>query len=140
MESSPENLPAIAALSPSVVSFLNTTFHPKHDLNLSESTRLVTELDSHSSQLTHRLTDLTRRLEASLLSHASSSNRITDAFHHIHRQLQDLKSKSSSFASTSGSLLLFLSLHQLIKNFNFSKMSLIFLSCRWRRSRGNGGR
>lgn len=101
MESSPENLPAIAALSPSVVSFLNTTFHPKHDLNLSESTRLVTELDSHSSQLTHRLTDLTRRLEASLLSHASSSNRITDAFHHIHRQLQDLKSKSSSFASTS---------------------------------------
>ncbi|XP_021759959.1 RINT1-like protein MAG2 [Chenopodium quinoa] len=101
MDSSPETLPAITSLSPPVVSFLNSTFPPTHNLNLSESTNLVTELDTHCSELTHHLTDLTRRLDASLLSYASSSHRISDAFHHVHRQLQDLKSKSSSFASAS---------------------------------------
>ncbi|KNA25920.1 hypothetical protein SOVF_002210 [Spinacia oleracea] len=102
MDSSPEILPAIASLSLSVVSFLNTTFHrPEHHLDLSESTHLVTELDTRCSELTHHLTDLTRRLDTSLVSCASSSDRISDALLHVNRQLQDLKSKSSSLASSS---------------------------------------
>ncbi|CAO2835147.1 unnamed protein product [Amaranthus hypochondriacus] len=102
MESSPENLPEISSLSPSVISFLNSTFHPnQHDLNLSGSSHLVIELDTRCSELTHNITDLTHRLDSILLSYASFSDRIDDAFHHVHHQLQDLKSNSSSFSSTS---------------------------------------
>ena len=103
MESSPENLPEISSLSPSVISFLNSTFHPnQHDLNLYDSPHLVIELDTRCSELTHNITDLTHRLDSILLSYASFSDRIDDAFHHVHRELQDLKSNSSSFSSTSG--------------------------------------
>ncbi|KAL2892706.1 RINT1-like protein MAG2 [Bienertia sinuspersici] len=96
MESSPENLPEIKSLSPSVISFLNATFLPKHDLNLSETIHSVSELETRCSELTHHLANLTRKLDANLESYASYSHQIDDAFHHVHRQLQDLHSKPSS--------------------------------------------
>ncbi|XP_074272768.1 RINT1-like protein MAG2 isoform X2 [Silene latifolia] len=98
---SPMTLPATSTLSPAVVSYLNSTFSPKLDLNLSESTHRVSQLDSECSQLTHKLADLTRHLEALLLSYASSSDQINGAFHHVRHRFDDLKSASSSFDSNS---------------------------------------
>lgn len=104
MESSPENLPRIASLSPSVMSFLNSTFHPTHDLlNLCDSNRLVSELETQCSQLSQHLSDLMQRLDASLLSYASFSDRIGASFNESHSQLEDLKSRLSPFACTSDS-------------------------------------
>lgn len=95
------NLPPIASLSPSVLFFLNAKFNPELHLNLSDSTRLVSELETQCSQLSQLLADLTRRLEGSLLSYASFSDRIGTVFDQIRAQLEDIVSKSSSFASTS---------------------------------------
>ncbi|KAK9757689.1 hypothetical protein RND81_01G179500 [Saponaria officinalis] len=98
---SPMTLPAISTLSTAVKSFLNTTFNPNHDFKLPESTHLVTELDAECSRLTHQLADLTRHLEALLLSYASSSDQIDAAFGGVRQRFEDLNSISSSFASSS---------------------------------------
>ncbi|KAH9618219.1 hypothetical protein KSS87_016163 [Heliosperma pusillum] len=94
-------LPATSTLSPAVVSFLNSTFSPKLDLNISVSTHRVSQLDSECSQLTHKLADLTRHLEALLLSYASSSDQINGAFRHVRHRFDDLKPASSRFDSNS---------------------------------------
>uniref|UniRef100_A0A7C8YRW2 RINT1-like protein MAG2 n=1 Tax=Opuntia streptacantha TaxID=393608 RepID=A0A7C8YRW2_OPUST len=104
MESSSENLPPIASLSPSVISFLNYTFQPTHDLlNLCDSNRLVSELETQCSHLSQLLSDLMQRLDASLVSYSSFSDRIGASFNKSHSELEDLKFKLSPFASTSDS-------------------------------------
>ncbi|GMH17175.1 hypothetical protein Nepgr_019016 [Nepenthes gracilis] len=89
------NLPPISDLSSSVISYLNNTFYTPHDLNLSESTQLVSDLEAQCHALTHSLADLSRRLHCSLASYNSFSDRIGDDFNRINVQLDDLKSKSS---------------------------------------------
>ncbi|KAL9228775.1 hypothetical protein vseg_004319 [Gypsophila vaccaria] len=97
----PATLPVTTALSTAAKAFLNTTFRPNDDLNLAESTHLVTELDAECSRLTRQLGDLTRHLDSLLVSYASSSDRIGAAFGGVRRRFEDLESVSSSFVCSS---------------------------------------
>ncbi|KAL8171453.1 hypothetical protein V2J09_023257 [Rumex salicifolius] len=94
MESPTVRLPAISDSSTSVLSFLNSIFNNKQPLDLSESNRLVSDLQAQCDQLTDCVADLTRRLHTSIESH-ESSNQIGDAFAHVKSQLSVLNSSTS---------------------------------------------
>lgn len=95
MDSSAVKLPAIGDLSPSVVSFLNSTFHARPNLDFPASTRLALDLQSHCDQLSKFLADLGVHLQSSLNSYDSYSRQADVTISHIKADLDDLESKSS---------------------------------------------
>ncbi|KAG6635432.1 hypothetical protein I3843_11G041400 [Carya illinoinensis] len=99
MDYSVQTLPPASDLSSSVLSFLDDKFGTKENLN--DAPRLVSELHTQCSDLDRTLTDLNRRLGASLVAYAAFSNRFDGFFNDINTKLIALRSSTRSHGSIS---------------------------------------
>lgn len=106
MDSSVQTLPPASDLSSSVLSFLDDKFDTKENLN--DAPRLVSELHTHCSDLDRTLTDLNRRLGASLVAYATFSDQFDGIFNDINAKLISLGSSTRSHGSISGGSIGFL--------------------------------
>ncbi|WOG83294.1 hypothetical protein DCAR_0102469 [Daucus carota subsp. sativus] len=81
-------LPPASSLSPSVISYLDTKLHTKHDQEASSS--LLLELESECNDLDKTLSDLNRILESHLFSYASFSSQFATLLTSVSANLSDL--------------------------------------------------
>ncbi|KAG2329706.1 hypothetical protein Bca52824_000886 [Brassica carinata] len=87
-------LPHVSSFSASVFTFLDDRFRDAADL--SQSSGLVSELETEISELNQRLAELNRQLESGLASYASFSDRIGGLLIGVNAKLADLSSSTSA--------------------------------------------
>ncbi|KAI7986985.1 RINT1-like protein MAG2 [Camellia lanceoleosa] len=92
MDTKVQTLPLITSLSPSVLSFLHHKLLSTDQLH--RASTLVSELHTRCFDLDQSLTDLNHRLESTLLSYASYSDRIDALYANINSKLTHLRSST----------------------------------------------
>ncbi|GMQ10565.1 hypothetical protein CsSME_00053515 [Camellia sinensis var. sinensis] len=92
MDTKVQTLPPITSLSPSVLSFLHHKLLSTDQLH--RASTLVSELHTRCFDLDQSLTDLNHRLESTLLSYASYSDRIDALYANINSKLTHLRSST----------------------------------------------
>ncbi|KAK6925000.1 RINT-1/Tip20 [Dillenia turbinata] len=93
-----QSLPPIQYLSQSTLSHLQHRFSKEDDL--SKASVLVIELKQKRNELNKWVSDLSERLERSLVQYASCSNQVGGLFNDINLRLTDLTSSSCSLSNS----------------------------------------